>query len=83
MEDFLEELEFWRVETWVVRYACSVGVGMQWRLCGQAGGLSAGFALLEREGLEKEAPQWVRRGDPEQVVKEDLWEAQMRVCELD
>ena len=82
MEDFLEELEFWRVENWVVRYACSVGVGMLWLLSRQAGGLSAGFALSGQEGLENEAPQWIRRGDPKQLVKEDLWETQMRVCEL-
>lgn len=82
MEDFLEELEFWRVEPWVVGFAFSVGVGMQWLLSMQAGGLSAGFALLEQEGLENEAPQWIRRGDPKQVVKEHLWETQMRVCEL-
>ena len=74
MEDFLEDLEFWRVEPWVVGFACSVGVGMQWLLSMQAGGLSAGFALLEQEGLENEAPQWIRRGDPKQVVKEHLWE---------
>lgn len=59
------------------------GLGMQWRLCGQAGGLSAALALSEQEGLENEAPKWVRRGDPGQVVKEDLWETRKRVFELD
>lgn len=33
--------------------------------------------------MENEALKWVRRGDPEQVVKEDLWETRKRVCELD